>query len=338
MDAGAFVTTPKRPRGARVLSGIKASGTQHVGNYFGALRQFIELQQGNRGTYFIADYHSMTTITDARERRDFVHAIALDYLGLGLDPAISILYRQSDLPETAELTWMLDSVTPKGLLDRAHAYKDAVATGAPVNMGLYNYPVLMAADILIHRADVVPVGEDNKQHVEMARDIAIKFNNAYGEVLTIPDAYILSEVAVVPGTDGRKMSKAYENTIEMFAPDKRLRKQVMGVVTDSTPVEDPKDPDTSNLYLLWKLFAKADEAAEMAERFRAGGLGYGEVKKDLLARVLEYFGPARERRAELARDPASVEDVLRDGARRARETALALVEDCREAAGLGPPR
>ncbi len=261
MDAGAFVTTPKRPRGARVLSGIKASGTQHVGNYFGALRQFIELQQGNRGTYFIADYHSMTTITDARERRDFVHAIALDYLGLGLDPAISILYRQSDLPETAELTWMLDSVTPKGLLDRAHAYKDAVATGAPVNMGLYNYPVLMAADILIHRADVVPVGEDNKQHVEMARDIAIKFNNAYGEVLTIPDAYILSEVAVVPGTDGRKMSKAYENTIEMFAPDKRLRKQVMGVVTDSTPVEDPKDPDTSNLYLLWRLFAKADGAS-----------------------------------------------------------------------------
>ena len=332
------MTSTPPPRGKRVLSGIKASGTQHLGNYFGAVRQHIDFQEGNQGTYFIADYHSMTTITDARERRDFAHAIALDYLALGLDSARSIFYRQSDLPETTELTWMLDSVTPKGLLDRAHAFKDAVASGAPVNMGLYNYPVLMAADILIHRSDIVPVGQDNKQHVEMARDIAIKFNNTYGEVLTIPEVYVVPEVATVPGTDGRKMSKAYGNTIEMFAPDKQLRKQVMGVVTDSTPVEEPKDPQSSKLYQLWKLFAKADEAAEMADRFRAGGLGYGEVKKDLLNRILEYFGPARERRVELARDPDAVEDMLRDGARRARETALELVATCREVAGLGPPR
>jgi tryptophanyl-tRNA synthetase len=326
------------PREKRILSGVKPSGTLHLGNYFGALRQHIALQEHNRCVYFIADYHSMTTLQDPQVRREYAREIALDYLALGLDPERTILYRQSDLPETAELYWMLATVTPKGLLERGHAYKDAVAKGEQVFAGLFDYPILQAADILMHRADLVPVGQDQKQHIEFTRDIAIKFNAAYGEVLDIPDAYILEDVAVVPGSDGQKMSKSYGNTIEMFAPEKTLRKQIMGIVTDSTPVEEPKDPDTSSLYQLWCLFATAEERAEMADRFRKGGLGYGEVKKDLFARVLEHFADARLRRDDLVAHPDRVEDILADAAQRARQTADPLIEACRQAAGLGPPR
>jgi tryptophanyl-tRNA synthetase len=326
----------KLPRGKRVLSGVQSTAdTQHLGNYFGALRQHIAFQEQNVGTYFVADYHSMTTILDAEERRRNSLGIVLDYLGLGLDPERAILYRQSDLPEVAELTWILGSLAPMGLLERAHAYKDRIAQGLPVEHGLFSYPVLMAADILIHRADLVPVGQDQKQHVEITRDLAVKFNLAYGEVLTLPEPYILEEVAVVSGTDGRKMSKSYGNMIQMFAPQKTLRRQVMGIVTDSASVEAPKDPDASNLYTLWGLFADEAERAEMAARYRAGGLGYGEVKKDLLRRILEHFEAARARRAEYAARPDTVEDLLREGVRRARETTGPLMEAVRRAAGLG---
>ncbi len=310
----------------------------HLGNYFGAIRQHVVLQEGNRPTYFVADYHSMTSLRDPDERRRLTREFAIDYLALGLDPERAILYRQSDLPETTELTWILLTVTPMGLLERCHAYKDKVAQGVPAEAGLFAYPVLQAADILIHRAEIVPTGEDQRQHIEVTRDIAGKFNHLYGEVFTLPEPYIPRDVAVVPGTDGGKMSKSYGNTIELFVPERVLRKQIMGIVTDSTPVEEPKAPEGSTLFALWSLFADEAERQEMAGRFRAGGLGFGEVKKDLLARMLDYFGPARERREGLEKDPDTVEDVLREGARRARETAGPLLEEVRRASGLGPER
>ena len=324
------------PTGKRVLSGTTPTGWIHLGNYFGAIRQYIAFQDGNECAYFIADYHSMTTIRDAELRRDFTMHVALAYLTLGVDPARSILYRQSDVPEVHELAWALSSVAPMGLLERAHAYKDKVAHGVKTTHGLLAYPVLMAADILIHNADYVPVGQDQKQHLEMTRDMAAKFNATYGEVLKLPDPYILRDVSVVPGTDGEKMSKSSGNTIQIFAAPKDLKKQVMGIVTDSTPVEEPKDPGLP-VFQIWNLFATADERAEMAERARKGGLGYGDVKKDVLARIQEYFAPAIGRHAEYAARPDTVEDILRAGAGRARESAAPLMEAMRRASGLGRP-
>ena len=319
----------------RILSGIQPSGEPHIGNYFGAMRQHVALQERGEAIFFLADYHSMTTIRDAGERRRFTHELALDYLACGLDPKRAILYRQSDLPELCELAWILTTVTPMGLLERATSYKDKVAAGAPVNHGLFAYPVLMAADILIYNPDIVPVGQDQKQHLEMTRDIAGAFNHTYGrEVFKLPEPMILEEVAVVPGTDGRKMSKSYGNTLRMFGPEAELRKAVMGIVTDSTPVEEPKDTATA-LFQLWSLFATPAEREVLFARAKAGGLGYGEVKKDLLARVWGYFAPLRERRAELARHPGDVEDVLADGVRRARALARPVLDAARDAAGLG---
>src|SRR5262245_45838312 len=248
----------------------------------------------------------MPTVRDAAARRRYTRAVALDYLACGLDPERSILFRQSDVPEVCELAWLLSTVTPMGLLERAHAYKDRVAQGQPSDHGLFAYPVLQAADILIYRAELVPVGQDQKQHLEMARDMAQRFNNAYGEeLLVLPEPFIPEAVAVVPGTDGRKMSKSYGNAIAMFADEKEIKKSVMGIVTDSTPVEAPKDVSQA-LFQLWALFASADEKEALFARAKSGGLGYGEVKKDLLARVLAYFAPMRERRAQLAADPARV--------------------------------
>ncbi len=319
----------------RVLSGIQTSGTLHIGNYFGALRQHVALQETGQAIYFLADYHSMTSVRDAAVRRDYAREAALDYLACGLDPQRAVLYRQSDLPETCELAWILTTVTPMGLLQRAHSYKDKVAQGLQPDHGLFAYPVLMAADILQFNSDLVPVGQDQKQHLEMTRDIAQRFNAAYGaEVFVLPEPQIEEAVAVVPGTDGRKMSKTYGNTIEMFAGKKALKKAVMGIVTDSTPVEAPKKTDTC-LFQLWALFADASEREEMFARARAGGLGYGDVKKDLLERLLDFFGPMRERREELAARPDDMEDVLRDGAARARTLATPVFEAAREAAGLG---
>jgi tryptophanyl-tRNA synthetase len=324
----------------RVLSGTQPTGANlHVGNYLGALRQYVEFQdKADEALYFIADYHSMTTVRDADLRHAQSQAVALDYLAAGLDPERALLFRQSDVPQVCELSWILSTVTPMGLLERSHAYKDRIANGQSADHGLFAYPVLMASDVLIYHADIVPVGQDQKQHLEMARDMAQRFNHAYDtEALKLFDPYILEDSAVVPGTDGRKMSKSYGNTIPMFAPQKQLKKSVMGIVTDSTPVEDPKDPNAV-VFQLWKLFANANEQAEMAERAQAGGLGWGDVKKDLLARILDYFGPMRERRADFEKRPDDVRDILLRGAAGARALADPVLEGCREAAGLGTRR
>jgi len=324
----------------RVLSGTKPTGDQlHLGNYFGALRQFVALQDKyDEALYFIADYHSMTSVRDGALRRRNTLNVALDYLAVGLDPSRAVLYRQSDLPEVCELTWMLTTITPMGLLNRAHAYKAAIDKGEDVDHGLFTYPVLMAADILLFRADVVPVGHDQKQHLEMARDMAQRFNHAYGcEALVLPEPYTPKETATVPGTDGQKMSKSYGNAIYMFAPQKQLKKQVMGIVTDSTPVEDPKDPEQS-VFKLYDLFASDAERADMNQRATAGGLGYGDVKKELLAKVLDHFGAMRERRAEFEARPDDIEDILAEGAKRARAIAEPVLDDCRAAVGLGPAK
>ena len=330
----------KRPRiaGKQVLSGIQPSGIQHLGNYFGAVRQFIALQDENRAAYFMADLHSLTSIRDAKQRRDFTRGVALDFLALGVDPKRSVLYRQSDLPEVTELAWILTTVTPMGLLERAVSYKDKLAQGLKPDHGLFAYPVLQAADILIWRPDFVPVGQDQKQHLEMTRDIAVKFNLGYGEVFKLPEPYILEETATVPGVDGKKMSKTVGNGIEMFASDKVLRKQIMSIVTDSKGVDEPKDPDGNTIFQLYSLFANPEERAALADAFRRGGLGYGEVKKALHEKVLAYFGPAREKRRALETRPDTVEDILRDGARRAREATAELMDDVRSAAGVGPPK
>jgi tryptophanyl-tRNA synthetase len=320
----------------RVLSGVQPSGDYlHVGNYFGALHQFVELQEQHETLLFIADYHSMNSVRDGAARREFTRAVALDYLACGLDPSRAMLFRQSDMPEVTELAWLLSTVTPMGLLERAHAYKDRIAQGQSADHGLFAYPVLQAADILLYHADLVPVGQDQKQHIEMCRDMAQRFNHAYGEdLLKIPEPYIPEHVAVVPGTDGRKMSKSYGNTVAMFASAKEIKKAVMGIVTDSTPVEEPKDTSIA-LFQLWALFASADEREEMFARAKAGGLGYGDVKKDLLRRLMDFFEPLRERRTDLEKHPDEVEDILANGVARARAIGSPVLEACREAAGLG---
>jgi tryptophanyl-tRNA synthetase len=277
----------------------------------------------------------MTSLRDADERRHLVHEVALDYLACGLDPERTILYRQSDVHEVTELSWILSTLTPMGLLERAHAYKDKMAQGVPADHGLFAYPVLMAADILLYNPDIVPVGQDQKQHIEMTRDIAARFNHTYGsEVFVLPEPHILEDVAIVPGVDGRKMSKSYDNTIRMFWPKKPLKKAVMSIVTDSTPVEEPKDTQAP-VFQIWSLFATQEERRQMFARAEAGGLGYGDVKKDLLERLLAHFGEMRERREALAQNPDQLEDVLADGAKRARELGAPVLEAARAAAGLG---
>jgi tryptophanyl-tRNA synthetase len=322
----------------RVLSGVQPSGKLHVGNYFGAIRQFIALQDdpGNDCYYFIADLHAMTTVQEGAALRAHSLALAADFLALGLDPERSVLYRQSDVPEVAELAWMLSVVTPMGLLQRAHSFKDKVARGISANHGLFAYPVLMAADILIVRSDRVPVGRDQKQHLEMARDIAAAFNQAYGEgLLKLPEAMILPEAAVVPGVDGQKMSKSYGNTLDMFAPEAELRKRVMAMVTDSTPVAEPKPTRGNALYALLRLFTPAAEWPDTKRRFTEGGTGYGDLKKRLLEALLATFAEARRRRSELEGDPGQVVAVLDRGRARAREVIARVMADCRRACGLG---
>lgn len=318
----------------RILSGIQPSGKLHLGNYFGMMRPALELQSQGEAFLFIADYHALTTVTDPNALRAATRDVALDFLACGLDPERTAFYRQSDVPEVTELMWLLSTVTPMGLLERCHSYKDKVAKGIPASHALFAYPVLMAADILAVRANVVPVGRDQKQHVEVTRDIAQKFNAAFGEVFTIPEPSIREEVAVVPGIDGQKMSKSYRNTIDIFGDPKETRARIMRIVTDSTPLEAPKNPDRCNLFALYRLVVTEAEAAEMAARYRAGGLGYGTVKQELAARLEAYFAPMRERRAALERDPAYVEDVLRRGAARARAEARRTLDAARRAVGL----
>ena len=319
----------------RILSGVQPSGVLHIGNYFGAIRQHIAMQDEGEAFYFIANYHALTTVNDAETLREYTRGVALDYLALGLDPERATFFRQSDVPEVCELTWMLSTVTGMGLLERAVSYKDKVARGIQPRVGLFTYPVLMAADILIYDSDVVPVGADQVQHIEMTRDMAQYFNSTYGEVFKLPDARVEEATAKVPGTDGQKMSKSYGNTIGIFDEGKPLKQSVMGIVTDSTPVEAPKDPETNTIFQLYTLVASPEEVDDMAARFRAGGYGYGDAKKRLLASVDAYFGPFRERRRELAENPSTVEEILRAGAERARREARKVVDRARHACGVG---
>jgi tryptophanyl-tRNA synthetase len=319
----------------RILSGIQPSGALHLGNYFGMMRPALLLQEQGEAYYFIANYHSMTSLFDPEQRRLNTLGVALDFLACGLDPKRTVFFRQSDVPEVTELTWLLGTVTPMGLLERAHSYKDKTAKGIAFNFGLFAYPVLMAADILAYDSNVVPVGRDQKQHVEITRDIAIKFNEQYGQTFVVPEARIQEEVAVVPGTDGQKMSKSYGNAIDIFGEEKALRKQVMSIVMDSRTPEEPKPDAEKNLALqLLKLLAPPPTAQGYEERLRAGGLGYGDLKKALFQHYWDYFAAARAKRQELKANLDYVERVLQDGAARARAKAGEVLKRAKLASGL----
>ena len=319
----------------RVLSGIQPSGKLHLGNYFGMMKPALELQDRMEETFlFIADYHALTTVQDAETMRGATAGVALDFLACGLDPVKTVFYRQSDVPQVHELAWLLSIVTPVGLLERCHSFKDKIARGIPASHGLFAYPVLMAADILAVQSDVVPVGQDQKQHVEVTRDLAIKFNNRFGDTFKIPEPVIKEEVAVVPGIDGQKMSKSYNNSIELFLPEKELRKACMRIVTDSRSVADSKDPDRCNVFALYRLFAPEADCARMAGRYRQGGVGYGEVKKALADLVWAHFAKARARREELLANPGEVDRILREGAEKARRVIEPTLRKARAAVGL----
>jgi len=318
----------------RILSGIQPTGILHVGNYFGMMRPAIALQARGEALYFIADYHALTTIDNPETLRSNSRRVALDFLACGLDPDRSALFRQSDVPQVTELAWILSTVTPKALLERATSYKDKVARGLPASAGLFNYPVLMAADILIYDSDLVPVGKDQKQHLEITRDIAAKFNETFGGGLKLPEPHIQAATETVPGIDGQKMSKSYGNTIDIFGDEKETRKRVMSIVTDSSPVEAPKNPDSSTIFQLYSLFAATEEIAAMRESFQRGGMGYGEFKKQLFAKLWEYFSPMRKRREEILGDPTYIDTVLARGAERANHEAGKVMARVRAAVGL----
>jgi tryptophanyl-tRNA synthetase len=343
----------------RILSGIQPSGKLHLGNYFGAIRQHIALQDEAPAFYFIADYHALTTIEEATKKRlesggakkikpenikpkdraatlrEHVRDVALDYLALGLDPDKAALFRQSDVPEVTELAWILSTVTNMGLLERAVSYKEKVEKGIDASVGLFFYPILMAADILIYRSHLVPVGKDQVQHIEMTQDIAGKFNRAYGNIFPIPQARLDKESKII-GLDGEKMSKSYDNTIDIFAEGKPLQKTIMSIKTDSSRPEDPKDPERCNVFALYSLFATEEEKAALAARYRAGDMKYSDAKIMLLEKINAYFGPARERRKQLAADPDRVEDILCRGAQRARAEARQTMALVRQAVGMRP--
>jgi tryptophanyl-tRNA synthetase len=318
-----------------ILSGIQPSGKLHIGNYFGAMRQHIGMQEQGDAFYFIANFHSLTSLNDGKQLYQNTIDVTLDYLSLGLDPDKVTFFAQSDVPQVTELAWILGTLCPVSLMEKGVAYKDKVASGLNANIGLFTYPILQAADILIYHSDVVPVGEDQKQNIEMARDLAGKLNRAYGdELLRIPEDHILKSVAVVPGTDGRKMSKSYKNTIPLFAEGKALKKVVMSIETDSKGLDDPKDPETDNVFALIKLFANKDKQDEIADKYRAGGFGYGHAKLELLAMIEDCFGEAREKRKQLEQDLDYVKDVLREGGNKARDRAESVMEPIREATGI----
>ena len=319
----------------RVLSGIQPSGRLHIGNYFGAMRQHLQLQSKHNCFYFIADFHALTSGPTPADVAQHTLDVAMDYIALGLDTEKTVFWRQSDVPEVTELTWLLSCVTPMGLLQRCTSYKDKIAQGLSPNHGLFAYPILQAADILIYKSDLVPVGADQKQHIEITRDIAMRFNNTYAQILTIPNEYIIESVAVVPGVDGRKMSKSYRNTIEIFEPEQSVRKKFMRIVTDSTPVEEPKDPDKCNVFALLKLVSSSEELAEWEKRYRNGGMGYSDAKKHLAELMIKYFKPYRQKRAELEKNPDYVKKVLADGAGRAKALAGKTLAEVRQAVGLG---
>jgi tryptophanyl-tRNA synthetase len=319
----------------RILTGLQPSGILHIGNYFGAIKPVLDLQGSGEVFLFLADLHALTSLTDAAALRENVRTAAVDLLACGLDPERTTMWRQSDVTYHTELMWILSTVTPMGLMERMVAYKEKVQRGISSNVGLFTYPILQAADILAYDADRVPVGKDQKQHLEATRDIAVKINEAFGEgTLKLPEPQIAEDVAVVPGLDGQKMSKSYGNTIDIFMPEKALRKRVMSIVTDSTPLEDPKDPDGSTIVALYRLFAPAAQVQQMKDEFRAGGVGYGHFKQRLFEAIWEFYAPMRQRREEILARPGYVDEVLAEGARRAREVAGPVVERVWKAVGL----
>ena len=318
----------------RILSGIQPSGVLHIGNYFGMMQPAIALQAQGEAFYFIADYHALTSVRDPKALRENIHRVALDFLACGLDPERAALFRQSDVPQVTELAWILSTVAPMGLLERSHSYKDKLARGMLPSVGLFNYPVLMAADILIYDSDIVPVGKDQKQHIEITRDLAVKINETFGKVFKLPEPRIQAAAEVVPGIDGQKMSKSYGNNIDIFGNEKEMRTLVMSIVTDSTPVEAPKDPSRSTIFQLYSLFATKNEIAEMRERFQKGGTGYGDFKKELFQKLWQYFAPMRKRREEILADKSYVDNVLTRGATRANELSNQVMQRVRSAVGL----
>ncbi|MFL2478851.1 MAG: tryptophan--tRNA ligase [Verrucomicrobiales bacterium] len=318
----------------RILSGIQPSGRLHVGNFFGMMEPSIRLQEEGEAFYFIADYHSLTTVQDPKALKENVSNVAIDFLACGLDPNKAVFFKQSDVPEVTELSWLLSTVTPMGFLNRCHSYKDKTERGLEATHGLFAYPVLMAADILIYDSNVVPVGDDQKQHLEVTRDIATKFNNLYGDVFVIPEPKIRKDKARVPGLDGQKMSKSYGNILEIFGAEKTTRKKIMSIMTDSTPVEDPKDPSDSIILDLFGLVASDQQLEEMKDNFLQGGVGYGDFKKRLFEAFWEYFEPMRARRKELCEDPQYIENILKEGATRAREVASATLKRARHSCGI----
>ena len=320
----------------RILTGIQPSGTLHIGNYFGAMRPAVTLQDsGNECFYFIANYHAMTSMPDPKDLHERTFGVAVDFLAAGIDPQKTVFFRQSDVPEVQELAWFLSCICPMGLLERCHSYKDKLAHGLEANHGLFAYPALMAADILLYQSELVPVGKDQKQHLEVTRDLAIRFNNHFGDILTVPDAYISTEVAVIPGLDGQKMSKSYNNTIELFGEGKPVRKKFMSIKTDSTPMGEPMNPDTCNVFALYKLMATPEEVEALRKNYLENPeFGYGHAKQLLFEKYTEYFAEAREKRKELLANPQKVEDILQDGASRARKVADATMAKVRAAVGL----
>jgi tryptophanyl-tRNA synthetase len=318
----------------RILSGIQPSGVLHIGNYFGMMRPAIALQAEGEAFYFIADYHALTSVRDPKALRENSRLVALDFLACGLDPERGALFRQSDVPQVTELAWILSTIAPMSLLERAHSYKDKLARGLAATVGLFDYPVLMAADILIYDSDIVPVGKDQKQHIEIARDLAVKMNETFGQIFKLPQPRIHTATEVVPGIDGQKMSKSYGNNIDIFGDEKEMRKRVMSIVTDSTLVEAPKDPSRSTIFQLYSLFASKNEIAEMRQQFQKGGTGYGDFKKQLFEKLWEYFTPMRKRRAEILADKTYMDNVLARGAKRANEIADQVMQRVRNAVGL----
>lgn len=319
----------------RILSGVQPSGQIHLGNYLGAIRQHIEMQKDFECFLFIADLHALTTVRDPEKMRQYVMDLTKAYLALGLDPNKTVFFQQSALPEHPELCWILDTLTPMALLERAHAWKDAKTKGTKdTTVGLFNYPILQAADILLYKPDLVPVGKDQQQHIEMTRDIATKFNQTYGETFKLPEPHIPKEVAVIPGTDGQKMSKSYGNTIDIFTDEKTLKKQVMGIKTDSTPLEKPKDPKKCLVFTIYSLIATPEETAALEKKYRKGGFGYGDAKKLLLEKTLDYFGPARKKFLELDKNPKIVQDTLLQGNKKAKQFAGKTLEEVKKKTGL----
>jgi len=318
----------------RILSGIQPSGKPHLGNYLGAMRQHIEMQKDFEAILFIADLHALTTVRNAAEMKAQTLDIAAAYLALGLDTKKTIFFKQSDLSEHAELCWILDCITMMPFLERAHAWKDAQAKGKKeTTVGLFNYPILQAADILLYQPDLVPVGQDQKQHIEMARDIAQNFNNIFGPTFKLPEPFIKKEVAIVPGTDGQKMSKSYGNTIDIFADEATLKKQVMGIKTDSTPLETPKDPEKCLVFKLYSLIATPAETKALEKKYRKGGFGYGDAKKLLLAKILEIFAEPRTKYEKLIKNPSLLKKTLEDGAKRAKKLAEKTLKEVKEKVG-----